>query len=374
MTERAAGVVVFAPHFAEYSTRLAIALAKRGPVLLILDRDNHRMECGEALMREARSALNLFEFASASRIARIKSRFLIVFRIVLFRPAIVNVQEQVDSVTAWAVRIFRHFHPIVLTVHDPKPHTGKDTAWVVANAANRRAIRAAASIFHVHGRYCRDQLIDELGFEPPIVGTAHGAILVPRAEQIRQPENGRILMFGRMEAYKGLDVLLDAVDALHARGVSFTLSLVGRGPELDRLSRRIAATRSIETRNAFLAPDEAIAEFQRAAIVVLPYLDATQSGVAAAAFANGRPVVASRIGGLVDAVQGGVDGEFVEPGNPTALADMLQRLLSAPGHLQRLTEGACMAATTRFDWERIAGELTQSFSMLAACPAREMSF
>jgi glycosyltransferase involved in cell wall biosynthesis len=356
-------IVIFAPHFAEYSTRLALGLAKRCPVLLALDRINCRAECDDDLMREARSALTVLEFDSVGRSNRIKSLLLIAWRVLIFRPSLIYVQEQIDSLTAWVVRVLSLVFRIVLTVHDPKPHSGADTDYVIANAGNRRTIRAAACGFHVHGAFCKIQLVSVLGGQRPIVETAHGIVLAPHPDERRDPEPSRILMFGRMEAYKGLETLLDAADELVRRNVHYHLVLAGRGPEIDRLAPRIGTMPDVEMKAAFLPPADAIAEFQRAALVVVPYLDATQSGVVAAAFGNGRPVVASRTGGLVDAVQDKVSGLFFEPGNSRQLADILEVLLSDTEYLGRLRSGARGEAAGKFNWDFIASQLPLSYPL-----------
>ena len=74
--------------------------------------------------------------------------------------------------------------------------------------------------------------------------------------------------------------------------------VAGRGPEIDRLKSRLLALPDVEVIDSFIAPQDVVKLFQRSEISVLPYKDATQSAVAAGAFANGRLVVASRVGGL----------------------------------------------------------------------------
>jgi len=356
-------VVILAPHFAEYSLRLAVAMARRAKVLLLVEQANLRGECDPALIAQARAAVQLVEFDMTATWSRRASLLRILTAAALFRPDIVNIQEQIDKVTTWSSRLLRLFWPIALTVHDPQPHAGRDTDWVIENAGNRRSLRASARLFHVHGDFCRRQLATQYpGDARPIVVTTHGGILTPPADALQAPEPGRILMFGRMEAYKGLELLFDALDLLRARGRAFRLALIGRGPELDRLRNRVAEAADIELDETYLPPAAASAQFQRASIVVLPYTDATQSGVAAAAVANGRPMVASTSGGLPDAVTDGVDGLLFENGDAAALADRLEQLLCDPDKLQRLAEGVRTAAQTRFSWDVIAGALHEAFA------------
>jgi len=350
-------VVVFAPHFAEYSTRLALALSARSKVMLIVDDRNFRQECDQALLKEAAKRLSVMEFNTASRVACAISRVRVILGILAFRPDFISVQEQIDSVTATVVWAVGRIFPILLTVHDPTPHSGNDTQYVIENAQNRRTIREMARAFHVHGPFCAQQLRQQIGGGRPILETTHGIIL--GAHEQGPAEKGRILMFGRMEAYKGLEVLLDAAQELHRRQIDFKLVVAGRGPEMARLATKLSRIPSIEVIGAFLSPEEAAKEFQRACLAVTPYLNATQSGVA-----NGRPVVASRTGGLADAVTHGVNGLLVPPGDAVALADALEKSLQTPELLARLTAGAREAAAMRHAWSHI-GERTLEFAATA---------
>jgi len=358
-------IAIFAPHFAEYAVRLGLALSRHGAVLLVVDRANFAAECSEWLQTRARGRLEILAFESVGRANRVRSLLAIIQRVLIFSPSVINVQEQIDNLSTWVVRALRPIAPIALTVHDPRPHPGLDTEWVKKNASNRAHMRAAASLFHVHGQFCAGQLREQIGADRPFVETPHGAILAPERDEIRPAENGRLLMFGRMEAYKGLGVLLDAAEALRRRGLRFQIAIVGRGSELE-LNRARLASDDIDLVEAFVTPGAAVGAFQRASVVVLPYVEATQSGVAAAAFANSRAVVASHCGGLVDAIEDGVDGILMPPGDAAALADALGALLANPAELARLTQGARIAGETRFAWEPIGETLASSFRRLAA--------
>lgn len=355
-------IASFAPHYAEYATRMALALADDHEVLLLLDQNNRRNELQAPLFEAARRATTLFEFRTDTRITRRVARLTVALRILLFRPDVVHVQEQPDHLTAIVMTIVSRFVPIVLTVHDPKPHTGRDAAYAMRRDKYRRRIRQSARAYHVHGPYCVGLLKDAAVPDRPVVSTLHGVILTPPEQEGRPPVGRRILFFGRMEEYKGLDVLLESVRELNGRGVGFDVVLAGRGPELDRLAPVIAALPNVTVVNRYLTPDDAVAEFQRATVVVIPYREATQSGVVAAAFANGLPVVASQVGGLVDVVRDDMNGLFVPPGSAPHLADALQRVLDEPGLRARLAEGARHTAATDLNWSTIGQQLTAAYA------------
>ena len=122
--------------------------------------------------------------------------------------------------------------------------------------------------------------------------------------------------------------------------------------------------RNVEIIPRFLTPDEAVRQFQLASIIVAPYRDATQSGVVAAAFANGRHVVASRVGGLVDAVLHGINGLLVRPNDPGDLAEALERMLLDDELHKRLSGGAREARATAFEWKAIGTTMMQAYCEL----------
>jgi glycosyltransferase involved in cell wall biosynthesis len=92
--------------------------------------------------------------------------------------------------------------------------------------------------------------------------------------------------------------------------------------------------------NRYVPADEQAALFREAAVVVLPYLEASQSGVVPIACAFGKPVVVTDVGGLPEVVEDGVTGFVVAPGDETALADAIVRVLSDDDLRRRLGDNA----------------------------------
>lgn len=350
-------VILFAPHFAEYACRLALGLSRRADVLLFADRRNLVQECDDDLIREVEAAVQLVRFGSVGRQERSAALASVVLQTVRFRPDVVHVQEQPDRLTAWVARYVGRFHRMLLTVHDPQPHSGSDSVFAHRARGFRDTIRAMAHAFHVHGAHCAGALASTLSDGRPILDTPHGVLMVPKPGERAEPEPGRILFFGRMEAYKGIDTLLDATEILEGRQVPFRLAMAGRGPELDRLRSRIEASRSIELMEGFVEAATVRREIARCMALTAPYHDASQSGVVSAAFGGGRPVIASRAGGLSDAISHGENGLLFTPGSPTELADALERVVRDEPFARRLGAGAVRSAAGPFDWAEIAAEM-----------------
>jgi glycosyltransferase involved in cell wall biosynthesis len=98
-------------------------------------------------------------------------------------------------------------------------------------------------------------------------------------------------------------------------------------------------------------PNEAVGGYFGAAdVLVQPNLEATQSAVVALAVHFGVPVIASRVGGLPDAVRDGTSGLLVPPGDADALAAAITRVFTEPDLLGRL-RGGMADARQDFGWD-----------------------
>ena len=351
-------VLLYAPHFAEYALRLAEGLARQSSVMLICERRNLAAEATPALVARVRTRVTLATFDGSAGVpgGPFARKVRLPWLVSRFRPDIAHVQEQSDRPTAAMLARLARRVPVVLTVHDPRPHRGSDAAYAARGRAAREQQRAHAAAYHVHGAFCERELRSTRHVNRPVLSTAMGVHFVPPAAARRAPEPGTLLFFGRMEAYKGLETLLDAADILRSQNLAFRLIVAGCGPELVRLAPRLLAP-DIELHGRFIAHDQAIDLFQRAALVVAPYRDATQSAVVASAFGNGRPVVVSAVGGLLDSVRHGRDGLLVPPDDPAALAAALVPLLADPAKIESLAAGVAAEVRDELDWEKIAARL-----------------
>lgn len=165
----------------------------------------------------------------------------------------------------------------------------------------------------------------------------------------------RMVAAGRLSPEKGFDVLLEAVALAAEDGVEVRLDLVGSGPERERLSAR-AAELGGRVRMVPAQPREALWELMDAAqVLVVPSRREGLGLVALEAVARGRPVIASRAGGLPEAVQDGVDGLLVPAEDARALADALAKLPLGPPTGAALVRHApeTVAAEHRSAYERL---------------------
>lgn len=348
-------VALVSLHFAEYAWRLAQGLADAGhAVLLVLRADNVRNELGIAMPSRPGIDTVLLEDRPLKDPRVLQSMFRLIAAVRRFRPDVIHLQETLQDYLVPAVPFLMRSAPLVLTVHDHVPHTGSDARLGVRRDFYRRMLRRRAHAVIVHGELIRQEILErEPYLKDRVWSVAHGA-LGPDPLPGIESEAGNILFFGRIEAYKGLGILVDAVRILQEKGIHARLTIAGRGNDLARHRGAIAKLADCCVIDRFIPVDDIALLFQRAAIIAVPYLDGTQSGVAAMAARYGRPVVATRVGSIPEVVRDGVSGLLVEPGNAQQLAAAIERMLADPPLAAALAAGAARLGATELSWRVIA--------------------
>jgi glycosyltransferase involved in cell wall biosynthesis len=147
------------------------------------------------------------------------------------------------------------------------------------------------------------------------------------AGQNVQEEENLILFFGRLWEYKGLEYLIRAEPLITSRVPQAKIAIAGRGEDFDRYRRMMLHPERFIVYNEYVSDEKRAELFRRASVVVLPYIEASQSGVIPIAYRFGKPVVATRVGGLPDMVDHGRTGYLVPPRDAKALAEALVLLL-----------------------------------------------
>jgi len=213
--------------------------------------------------------------------------------------------------------------PFVLQLWGTDVELGRRARW-----AARRLVRQARLVV------CPSQALveDAQALGAREVRVVPSGVEVPEA--VGPPdEPPHVLFVGRLSEEKGVDELLEATSGLPR-------VVVGDGPLRDRVPDAVG----------FVAPSELGRYYERAAVVVCPSRREGYGVVAREVMAHGRPVVATAVGGLADAVEDGVTGLLVPPRDPAALRAALERLLADGELRQTLGASARETATERFSW------------------------
>lgn len=163
------------------------------------------------------------------------------------------------------------------------------------------------------------------------------------------------LFFGLVRAYKGLDVLLQAL-AVARRTLPVQLVVAGefyqdRRPYEEQVAA-LGIGDAVRLIDRYIPNEEVERYFLAADVVVLPYTSATQSGIAQIALSFERPVIVTRVGGLPEAVRDGETGLVVPPGDPQALAEALLGICTEDGRARFAPH--LSGAGEQFSWAGMA--------------------
>ena len=207
-----------------------------------------------------------------------------------FSPDVVHLQDGVVNdvrlLLAAGVRPKRYAY----TVHDATPHPGARLSR--AQRLGRARLIQGAGVIFVHSNSVREALGAQRTRMPPIELVPHG---IDVADRVPLPDRPALLFFGRITIYKGLDVLLDALPLIWERVPEATLTIAGSGELAHHAS---LDDPRVVVRNEHVRDEDVPAVFAAATCCVLPYREASQSGVGSQARAYGRPIVATSVGGL----------------------------------------------------------------------------
>lgn len=192
----------------------------------------------------------------------------------------------------------------------------------------------------------------------------------PRGGTARSVENPRILAFaGRLSREKGVDVLLRAMRRVTSKVPDARLVVAGDGPQrrhLEDLSASLELGGSVGFAGA-LGPDELEDFYNDAGLLVLPTLWMENCPVSVLeAFAHGRAVVATRIGGVPELVDDGRTGMLFEAGDDRDLGDRLVQLLSEPSRIRDMGRNARAAWSGEYTPEIHGSRLRAAYDAMVS--------
>ena len=265
--------------------------------------------------------------------------------------------------------------PTIHTLHTVDPPWGSGFAMVI-RFWNRLIIRTADHIL-VHGQTFMQRLLemgvsrDRVTSTPLLHLFIGGSWLESFSDLAASVEyQPWALFFGRLKPYKGVEYLISAC-AMMKTDKSFPGRVVIAGfGDLSQFWGGSLPAR-LEIHNHRINDEEAMDLFCRCGLLVLPYIDASQSALIAAAYYFRKPVIVTRSGALPEYVREGETGFIVEPDHPAALARCLERVLDDPVKLERMgSAGRAWYEVHRMEQETA---LIQVYERLAEIKATALS-
>ncbi len=246
-----------------------------------------------------------------------------------FKPEILHFEGYTLRTIGMMPFLFK-FKKVFMTIHDPVPHSGEQS-WKISLPNFLFFYLPFKKRFLFYSEFARNLFINHykkvkelklLVHMQPFY--AYQSLVEPNVQ-----EKKHILFFGRLSPYKGVDVLLAAMQTVlksypnevlvvagkSVNGYTFDDSVLGKYPN------------NIIIHNRYIPNKELMALISSAKFVVCPYLDATQSGVLMTTFALNTPVIASNVGSFPEFVKDAYNGLLVPPNNPLALAEKIKLAL-----------------------------------------------
>lgn len=176
---------------------------------------------------------------------------------------------------------------------------------------------------------------------------------------IEKPIN--FLFFGRIEKYKGVNVLLDAYKMVEDKHYNATLRIYGSG-EFNEYKSKASLLSTLFIENRYIDEKEIPNIFLKTnTVVVLPYIDATQSGVIAIAYEFGCPIIATNTGGLLEQLDNGKIGYYCKPNDVNSLFLAFEFFINNPTTLIEQSHKVYEYGRT-LDSKKVTGDLLKEIN------------
>lgn len=250
--------------------------------------------------------------------------------------------------------------PFVYAMHDPEVH-------------NKRRLVSRAMNYLLGVRAMKIVILSET-FRPLVIKKYNKSnsdiVTIPSGVEcevsstnvnlIEYPEDKvNFLFHGRIDKYKGLDVLAEAYSKLKSENHDITLTIAGSG-DFSLYQEMYSDLVDCRIINKWLTNDEVAGLFNgENVITILPYKTATQSGVINVAMPCGSPIIATKTGGIVEQIKDGETGYLIEPNDVNALYEKMKYVTLHLDELDTIRENA-LKRVKSLSWDDLAGRLLNS--------------
>lgn len=268
------------------------------------------------------------------------------------RPDVIHILFE-DILLSTTILFLKNKYPVVFTDHDPSFHEG-ERFFSKFNHGLAKVITRKSDAIIVHGERMKEILVNANVPKDNIFCIPHGEYsYYTQWENERINEEKAVLFFGRVEEYKGIRYLIEAEPLITARVPKSKIIVAGSG-NFEQYKKLILNIDNFEIHNRFI-PDEEVADFfKRASVVVLPYIDGTQTGVIPIAYSFKKPVVVTDVGSIPEVVDNGKTGYVVPSKDPVSLANAIIKILTDDRLRAEMGENAFQKTKNEMSWENIS--------------------
>lgn len=356
-------IACFGFSFIDYTIELANALSRREVDVLLLLPDEHMEEHLDSIEGRVRKYIyrqpRLYSPTNVLLVRRLLQQLS------AFSPDIIHIQgghPWFSLALPW-LRLKRHH--IVSTLHDARPHLGENHLRTRFTMVLTR--KYSGRIF-VHGRKIKElmaQCYPDNKIHVIPIGE-HNVAPLRKYETGLKEEGNLVLFFGRIYQYKGLEYLIRAEPLITDEVPGAKIVIAGRGEDFERYQRMMVNRENFIVHNHYISFKQGAELFERCSLVVLPYIDASQSGVVVAAYGFKKPVVITDVGSLPEVVDDGVTGYIVPARDEVALAEAVIKLLKDKALRKEMGENGYQKLKKDFSWDGIAEKTIQVYREVLA--------
>lgn len=342
----------------EYCVKLANSLSKHLTVKLMLP-VNIAGDIIENLFPAV--DLELFKKVKRRNPINLYHSFNIFRSIRQYSPDIVHIQCSGHAWFCFVLPFVKLKNKLVFTIHDPLPHPGEET--FVRDIADR-LVRSIGDHFIVHARALKNQMINIHHVDTDNIDVVNIGSYNFNEDQTNNHfiDQNNILYFGRIQDYKGIEYLIAAEPLISKNIDNFKIIIAGTGKSLIPYLDRIKNRKRFIIINKHISETELDSLFQSASFVVLPYTEASQSGIIPLAYSYYKPVITTDVGGLSEVIDDGITGKIVPPRNTEKLAEAICMMLMNKELTKQMGENAYKKQKTDLSWDLIAQKTIKVYS------------
>lgn len=280
----------------------------------------------------------------------------------------------------WDIFLMRRLHrmgvPVAVISHDAEVHPGDRFHLVLY--LQRHLLRQADGVvtltdFVARQVEARLNLAGKVRATIPLAAFDYADLHLPEPTLPEAERNRplRLLLAGRLKRYKGLELLADALKFLG--DVPLNLCVAGSPQDPGEIAA-LAGFPGVELDLGWKTDRALIANLDWADATVLPYVEASQSGIAPMSFKRARAVIATPVGGLPEQIRHGETGLIAEAISPESLAASIRRLAEEGSLAHRLGENARRHAETELSWQALAPRFAEMLEEVALLPAKRRHY
>jgi len=252
----------------------------------------------------------------------------------------------------------------IFTVHDATTHPGDQTIPFWLNAM----IYRNTFKFVFLSKYVSEKFIERFSIDRQNIILTQSGILdyncqVSTFQRYTEAQPFRLIFFGRILKYKGLEHLLKVQIKLEKIYNDIFLEIYGNG-NIAQYSLDIKKIRNIKLENRWIHENEICKIFNKPCINIMPYIEASQSGVIPVALSCAIPSIATNLGGISEQIENNIHGLLLDSENiETDLFDKIQYLYNNRSICNKFSQNCFQLSQTKLSWKYIVKKLYQDLKI-----------